>query len=449
VGPRLLCFAAGAALSAFYLHLGLLATPFFGSGTFLWASAFASFLLAVALGLGAGDAIAALAGRREAALAAPRLACAGGLLAWLAVYLLPLACRAILDRDPEWTLAPAAAFMVLSLVPGALLAGVGPSVQRTRLEAEEDPRRAVRESLRLQGLMALGGIAGVAACSKALLRADEVVAWFQAYAAGGLLALLSLAYMGPRGRVAGGAAVLGLAAVCAVAPSELQRERFKVALELAWRRAQGGSVYYRVTAIGGSDLSAEELQEVAASVNKVSGSSQSGVIVACMLLERLGAVTVSGEGLTRSLELLLPPDARPFVIPIFETFESVRSDGAGTLTVTIKRKPGEEGARCRIPGSEPGQGVDFLFKGDFTLKVSHVENVWRIDVGPQLVTEAGLFDVYDRHRSPVLLPNAVLWVDACLLGLILEDYPEQVVIKATAQGSIGAVQTIEVKALAK
>ena len=75
--------------------------------------------------------------------------------------------------------------------------------------------------------------------------------------------------------------------------------------------------------------------------------------------------------------------------------------------------------------------------------------MWQLDIGPQLLDKAGLFDVYDRRRTPVMLPNVVLWVDACLLGLTLEDYPEQVVIKATAQGSIGDVQTIEVKALAK
>ena len=36
MGPRLLCFVAGAALSAFFVHVGLLASPFFGSGAFLW-----------------------------------------------------------------------------------------------------------------------------------------------------------------------------------------------------------------------------------------------------------------------------------------------------------------------------------------------------------------------------------------------------------------------------
>lgn len=440
---------AGAALSAFYLHLGLLATPFFGSGTFLWASAFASFLTAVALGLGLGDVIASLAGRREAARAAPRLALVGGLLAWVAVYLLPVVCRAVLDHDPEWTLAPAVAFLLLSLLPGSLLAGVGPSVLRSRMEAEDDPHRAMRDALRLHGLMALGGIAGVVACSKALLHANEVVAWLQAYLAGGLLALLSLTYMGVRERVAGGVAIVALGGLCALLPSELQTERFKVALELAWRRGQGASVYYQATAVAGADLSAEELREVAASVERVHGSRQAGVIVACELLQRLGAVTVSGEGLTRSLELLLPPEARPYVIPIFSAFETIRSDGAGTLTVSIKRQPGQDGARCQIPGAEPGQVVEFLFKGDFTLKIRNENNVWTLEIGPQLVTKAGLFDVYDRHRTPVMLPNVVLWVDACLLGLTLEDYPEQVVIKATAQGGIGAVQTVEVKALPK
>lgn len=449
MGPRFLCFVAGAALSAFYMFLGLLATPFFGSGTFLWASAFASFLVAVALGLGAGDVIAAAAGRKEAARAAPRLALLGGLLAWLAAYLLPVVCRLVLDRDPEWMLAPTAAFLLLTVLPGALLAGVGPSVLRARLEAEEDPRHAVRDALRLHGLMALGGIAGVAGCSRALLHADEMIPWLQAYLVGGLMALVSLPYLSARGRLAGGAGVLGLGLLCALLPSELQTERFKVALDLAWRRGQGASVYYRVTAVTGASLTAEGLREVAEGAHRAEAAPESGVIVAVNLLERLGAVEVSGEGLTRSLELLLPPEARPYVIPIFQQFKTVRSDGRGTLTVTIHRTAGQDGARCQIPGAEPGKPLEFRFAGDFTLKVSHEKNVWQLDIGPQLLSKAGLFDVYDRRRTPVMLPNVVLWVDACLLGLTLEDYPEQVVIKATAQGSIGDVQTIEVKALAK
>ncbi|MCW8138108.1 MAG: hypothetical protein KIT58_04315, partial [Planctomycetota bacterium] len=120
MGPRLLCFAGGAALSAFFVHVGLLATPFFGSGAFLWANVFACFLLALAAGFGLGDLIAVAAGRTHVERSAPRVAVAGGLLAWVAAWASPVVCRWALASDPEWTFAPALAIALITLLPGAL-----------------------------------------------------------------------------------------------------------------------------------------------------------------------------------------------------------------------------------------------------------------------------------------------------------------------------------------
>ena len=60
-----------------------------------------------------------------------------------------------------------------------------------------------------------------------------------------------------------------------------------------------------------------------------------------------------------------------------------------------------------------------------------------------------LVELNDTHSTPVRLPNVKLWVDASLLGIVLEDHPDQVVIKAIAQGDIGDVTEVEVQALAK
>ena len=119
------------------------------------------------------------------------------------------------------------------------------------------------------------------------------------------------------------------------------------------------------------------------------------------------------------------------------------------LFVTIKRSRGQEGTRCRIPGGKPGEYIEFWFKDDFTVELVREDFGWRMNFGPLTVEEAGMFELNDTHSTPVRLPNVKLWVDASLLGIVLEDHPDQVVIKAIAQGDIGDVTEVEVQALAK
>lgn len=442
MGPRLLCFAGGAALTAFFVHLGLLTTPFFGSGAFLWANIFASFLLALALGYGLGDLLSRLAGPMNLKLAAPRLAVAGGLGAWLAAYMSPVVCRRILAHDPDWTLAPMVAIVAISVVPGALIAAIVPSELRVRLP-DSDPETMARAALRLLGLMVLGGVAGIAMTAKPLLRADEVDVFMHAYATGALLMILGLAFMGPAGRGVSVALLVGAIGLSAWKPSEIQDEQFAVALETAWKEGQGAGIYYHRTATKHL-LTDEQLRKHHERVARQAGAEKAGVILTCEMLLALGEVTVSGDGLRRTLNLLLKADAKPFIMPIFDQIRSVRSDGRGMLHFTIKRSRGKQGAYFNLPGKEPGSKIKFWFKDDFTIHIIKKAHIWKLEFGPLTTVHAGIFEVNDTKHTPLRVLDVKFWVDASLLGIILEDYPEQVAVKCVAQGSIGGVTTRDV-----
>ena len=173
------------------------------------------------------------------------------------------------------------------------------------------------------------------------------------------------------------------------------------------------------------------------------------MILTLEMLQRLGEVTVTGEGLRGTLELLLDPAGKPFVMPFFEQVESIRSDGKGMLYVTIKRTRGEEGQRFQVPGKAPGDQVEFWFKDDFTIHLIHTGNIWKLEFGPVEIEHAGIFEVNDTKRTPLRVLNVALWVDASLLGIVIEDHPDQLVLRAVAQGEIGDVQTVDVMAVTK
>jgi hypothetical protein len=460
-------------MSAFFVHTGLLATPFFGSGAFLWANVLACYLLALAAGFGLGDLLIAIAaGRIDTKRLAPRLAVAGGVLAWLACWASPEICRWILAGDPEWTFAPAVAIAITTIVPGTLIAAIAPSELRARVNevaAEEqsasqvitddstvglshvDGRTGARVALRLLGLMTLGGITGIALSAKSVLRADEVEVWLFAYLCGAILVALGLSFLGTPGRVFGGVAIAALAALSVVRPSEVQSAQFAVALETAWKEGQGAGVYYRHTH-DKTVLGEDALKAHAARVSRDEGE-KAGVILACELLMNLGDVTVQGPNLCKVLDLLLPPDARPFIMPFFEQVDSIRSDGKGMLFVRIKRNRGEDGRHFAIPGERPGEKVEFWFSDDFTIHITRNEDqgVWKLEFGPITTVKAGIFDLNDNKQTPLRVPNVALFgaIEACLLGIVLEDYPDQVVVKALAQANIGAPRTIDVQAIAK
>ncbi|MGE0710504.1 MAG: hypothetical protein AB7N76_18125 [Planctomycetota bacterium] len=446
MGPRLLCFVGGAALTAYFVLLGLLATPFFGAGSFLWAMVFAAFLVALAAGQGLGTLLARAMGARNLEHAAPRLAVAGGLLAWASAYLLPEVCRAVLDRDPSFQLAPLVAMVAVSLLPGALIAAIVPSEVRVRVAGSEGKEAATAQAaLRLTGLMTLGGVAGILLCAKPLLHADQVDVYVFAYLTGGLLAALGLAFLGLVWRVGGALGIVAMVALCVAKPSELQEEAYAVAMKKSWRANQTASAYYLRTT-DSDRLSAAELE---AKAKAAAATEKHGVIVTLEMLDALGAVSVTGEGLCRTLDLMLSPGSKPFLMPIFRQLESVRSDGKGILFCQIKRKKGEEGAKFEVPGANPGEKVQFWFRDDFTIRMEHTKSTWKLEFGPITVTPAGVLEFHDTKSTPLRILNVVAWVDASLLGIVIEDQPTQVAIKAVAQGDIGDVKVKDVITLQK
>lgn len=442
MGPRLLCFAGGAALAAYFVLLGLLATPYFGSGAFVWSNVFACFLLALAFGHGLGDLIVALAHERLKRVA-PAVAVLGGGLAWLSAYALPTVCRLVLGRDAEWTFAPAVAIAAASLVPGAVIAAVVPCELRARLDGCENARAGARVTLRLISLMTCGGIAGVLLCGKPLLRADEVAVWAYAYGTGALLVLLGAAFLRLPGKLAAAALLGGLALLCAIRPSEVQSQSYAVALQTAWKEASGAGLYYRWTSSGELD------EDAIARAARAEGAEKPGLILTLEFLERMGQGRVDGPGLERCVDLFLSSQSRPFILPFFQQIEEVRSDGKGMLYIDVKATPGKIGREFEIPGANPGETVKFWFKSDFTIRLEHRGRRWRLDFGPRTREAAGLFEFNDTLLTPIRVLNVALWVDASILALTVDDLPDQVVLKAEAQGDIGDIRSVEIYAAPK
>ena len=262
---------------------------------------------------------------------------------------------------------------------------------------------------------------------------------------GTLFALLSCCFLRKVGRVLVPLALGALWLLVFLVPSEVQTQQYAVALEVSWQASEGGSAYYLRTA-DTDRLSEEELERRARAAAE---HEKPGVILTCEMLEALGAVSVTGDGLCRSLDLLLQPAGKPFLMPMFRQLQSVRADGAGVYRCTIRRKRGVEGAHFQVPGQEPGKTVDFWFRDDFTVRLFKEGNVRKLEFGPVTTVRAGVFELNDTRQTPIRLKNVALWVDASLLGVIIEDHSDQVVIKVVAQGEIGGVKTVEVKVIPK
>lgn len=440
MGQQVLCFVAGAALSSFFVHVGMLATPFFGGGAALWANVLGALVLSSVL----GELVALVRIREDAAFgslrAAARLASISGGMVWLALWGLPRVCRAVLDQDPEWAWAPTLVVLVISVLPGTALATIAPAALRAGGARGDD----VREALVDRGLYLLGAMAGLGLAVWALYRPERAQAWLTAYATGGLTTAAGMVFCRAPGRIIGGVASALLVALCVTRPSEVQTVAFAVGLEDAWRAGRGAGAYYNKTAGEDATLSEAALKDRA---ERLKGEREKpGVILACELLTSLGKVTVEGAGLRRSLDLLLPADAKPFLIPIFDQVDEVTSDGAGTLRIGIKRTRGEEGRRFKVPGEKPGDEVEFWFKDDFTIKITKERTIWRMAFGPLVTKRAGIFDLHDTNETPVRIEGVALLgaIDACILGLIFEEYADRLAVKALAQGDIGDVKTVEV-----
>lgn len=459
---QVLCFVAGASLSAFFIHVGMLATPFFGAGAFLWSNVLAALIGASVLGE-----LVAFARWRQGASAAERhwsplapLAAIAGILGWVALYLVPVVCRTILDRDPTWTYAPALAVGVTAVIPGALLSAIVPTAlagsQKEPADHDSTSTRlriqahGPREALVLRGLGLAGALVGVAACAFAVFRPERADVWLSGYGSAAATAVAALVYSGKTARVVGGLVLAALVGLSALRPSEVQTTEFAVALERAWRAGRGaGSYYLRTADEEGEATLADDALATRAKEIKGAERETPGVILACEMLLSLGDVRVKGEGLRRSMDIVLSAEAKKFLLPFFDQIEEINSNGNGLLSVTLRRERGEEGRRFTIPGEKPGEVVNFLFKDDFTIHITRERSVWRLAFGPLTTRRAGIFDLNDTNETPLRVVNAVWVIDASVLGLIFEDYHDRLVVKAVAQGQIGDVKTIEVGTIKK
>ncbi len=454
---QVLCFVAGASLSAFFIHVGMLATPFFGAGAFLWSNVLAALIGASVL----GELVAFARWRQGGGAPLAPLAAIAGILGWVALYLVPVVCRTILDRDPAWTYAPALAVGVIAVIPGALLSAIVPTAlagsqkeppadhdstsTRLRIQAH-----GPREALVLRGLGLSGALVGVALCAMAVFRPERADVWLSGYGSAAATAVAALVYSGKAARVVGGLLLAGLVALSAALPSEVQTTEFAVALERAWRAGRGAGSYYLRTAEEEGDATLGD-DALTSQAQKLKGAEREtpGVILACEMLLSLGDVRVKGEGLRRSMDLVLSQEAKPFLLPFFDQIQEINSNGNGLLSVTLRRERGEEGRRFTIPGEKPGEVVNFLFKDDFTIHITRERSVWRLAFGPLTTRRAGIFDLNDTNETPLRVVNAVWVIDASVLGLIFEDYHDRLVVKAVAQGQIGDVKTIEVGTIKK
>jgi hypothetical protein len=455
---QVLCFVAGASLSAFFIHVGMLATPFFGSGAFLWSNVLAALIGASVL----GELVAFARWRQGAGAPLAPLAAIAGILGWLALYLVPLVCRTILDRDPAWGYAPALAVGVIAVIPGAFLSAIVPTaLAGSQKEPSPDQEHSTstrlriqahgpREALVLRGIGLAGALLGVALCARAVFRPESANVWLSGYVSAALTVVAALVYSGKTARVVGGIFLAGLVALSAARPSEVQTTEFAVALERAWRAGRGAGSYYLRTADEEGDATLGD-DALTAQAKKLKGAEREtpGVILACEMLLSLGDVRVKGEGLRRSMDLVLSPEAKPFLLPFFDQIEEINSNGNGLLSVTLRRERGEEGRRFTIPGEKPGEVVNFLFKDDFTIHITRERSVWRLAFGPLTTRRAGIFDLNDTNETPLRVVNAVWVIDASVLGLIFEDYHDRLVVKAVAQGQIGDVKTVEVGTIRK
>jgi hypothetical protein len=433
-GARVLCVAAGIALVAHHLLVGVLATPFFGGEAFVWGNVLGAFVLSLGVGMGAGDLLGRLAGGTPRG---PwRLTALAGALVVLAAWVFPRIARAVLDGGPDSPFAPAAAFAVVLALPGIVLASIIPSVVAAGA-TDAAPAALARSTLRRFSLSMLGGVAGLAIASFAMRHADSAHVWLQVYALGGALLLLGFLGLGKVGKAVAAAVALGLAALVSQAPSEIQDHDFESALTEAFV-LRGVGRYYASTApehvLDGTEIE----RRLAAARRRLEPRDQKiAVLLVAETLRSLGPLNISGSGLRGLFEIHLPEQSKPLILPFVDKITSVRSDGK-KLHFMILRSTTDGYAHFEIPGPD-GAWQQFTITSDFDVTVSTPDaDTTKLEIGPQTV-ETGIFN--DTIKTPFVCKNVALWIDACLLSLAIENKPDRVILRAAAQASVGKIQT--------
>jgi hypothetical protein len=284
----------------------------------------------------------------------------------------------------------------------------------------------------------LGGTGGVALCSFALRHADEAKVWAQLYGLGGALLVLGLVGLSGKGRAVGITAIAALCGLVFGAKSEIQKPEYETALSEAFV-LRGAGRYYAETApehvLSGTDLE----RHLAQARKRLKGDDKKiAVLLVVETLKTLGPLNLSGSGLRGLLDIYLPPESKPLILPFVEQIAQVQSDGK-KLHMKIARSNEDGHAHFKIPGKEGDQEFEIL--DDFDLTVL-TPNDWttRLEIGPQVTEKAGLFEFNDTVRTPFRCKHVALWVDASLLSLTVENNTDRVILSASAQASVGKVQ---------
>ncbi|MBI3724047.1 hypothetical protein HY251_08870 [bacterium] len=440
-GARLLCLVAGVALVVQHALTGLLSAPFFGGDAFVWGNVLGAFVVSLGVGTGFGDRLGALAGK--ASHRPWRLLALGGGLVYLATWALPLVARGVLDRDPDSPLAAAMTFAVILALPGSVLASIVPCViGELGQDGPGDRLRIARIALRRFALAMLGGLGGLALASFVLRNAADLRVHLWLYGLGASLVAFALVGLGLYGRAAGCAALLLLGSLSFFEPSEIQTSEFRAALTdvLALR---GPGIYYANRAephvISGTEL--ERKLDIAKA--KLKGNDKKiAVLLVVETLKTMGPLNLSGQGLKSLLDIYLPQQSKPLILPFVDRIESVQSDGRRMRFRIVRGL--DHCAHFKMPKgpAAPGEFHEFTITDDFELNVvveGKEENITRLDIGPRHV-EPGI--VNDTIKTPFICNNVALgFVDACLLSLVVENGQDQVILRVQAQASVGKIQT--------
>lgn len=429
----LILFAAGAAAAGLHAVGGLMLTPFFGASPFFWSIVVASFPLSMSLGLAAGQ-VASRYGKKDWPRAHFGAAAASGLLVLaVPIFLAPLT-RAILDRNPDALYAPILVTFVLITLPSAVGGAALARILGTR---------SGRETTNAVLFLSLGGTAGIAVCAPVLLDPASLEPWAAIWMLGAILVVGGVLRLGPVFRILVLVAAAGIIGVFFARPNEVRSLSYRKALEQSWRLRVGE--YYLDTA-GQRVLDKTEIARRYEEVRSRIAKAGSRPAVAVLLIETLrgmGPVTITGAGLKQILDLYLPDSAKPKVLPFLSRVDSIRSDGKGKVSFSMRWEEDRAAITIEIP-ADSGDATHLVLQNDFnlTLHVSTVEDTTRttIDVGPVEVEKAGFFGKHDTYRTPVLIEDAKLFVDAHLLGLSVDSSPRRVVVSARAQAAIGAIQ---------
>jgi hypothetical protein len=423
---------AGLALTGSHLLVGLLLTPFFGDGPFLWANIFLSLLLSLLGG------VLLDSSRIQRLLSKDRCAWLYLLLGSLWLGATPLALttvtRAILDADPDSFFSAFFAIVLLLTLPGLLLSGALPATVRCRPKNQQ-----LRGGQMLLGGFLGGATLGVLVSLPALLSAEYpalillgVLAWLPLFFA----AWLSQGW----GRPVLGVLGISLASFLLFAPGELESLEYRTALRRSYKLHVGR--YYLATAnrrvLNNTDIR-HEYERIVESLKDKEDPAAAAIIGLVKALKNLGPVETTGAGLGETLRELISEDTRRYLLPFLEPVEKISSDGKGRISFVIK--PGHRGKAFKIPWAAKAdeEVLEFVLKEDFTLALTQQTSVTNIRIEPEKVEKAGFFEMNETHTTPVKIKDVKFFVDAHLLGCSIENSRTRILIKIEAQGSVGEV----------